>query len=419
MKVLQCIETLNPQFGGVVESVIQTSRALARLGVTVEILNLDDPSSEWGRDIGVAVHRMGPTKTFYKYSARMGPWLGANARRFDSILINGLWRYHSVGARLALRNISMPYYVVAHCALNPWLNRGLTLKQLRKTAFWWAAEWKTLRDAAAVIYCCEDERLLAGHAYGLYRCREAIVPLGTADPGPRDCNVLAAHPELRGKQLFLFLGRLHPMKACDQLLQSFASVAASSPDTHLVMAGPDTEGWRAELVGLAEELGIARRVTWTGALDPDERWGFFRAAEALVLPSHCESTGYVAIEALACGTPVLVSNQVNIHRSLLEDHCAIVNEDTVDGTTRSFREWLSMSEGAKLEMRKNARRCFLSRYEADCAALALMRFLASESARGCVRNRSQQEYSEHQFNNGSRGLRPANGLVNPTRSRHP
>jgi hypothetical protein len=197
VQVLLCIETLNPEFGGLVESVIQTSRSLEQLGTSVEILNLDDPDSVWGDDACRAVHRMGPTCTPYKYSARMRPWLTLNARRFDAILVNGLWRFHSMGVRLALKNIPMPYYVLPHGALNPWLNREFTLKQIRKTVFWWAAEWKTLRDAAAVIYCCDEERRLSARAYRLYRCREATVPLGTADPGSKDCNVFTAYPELR------------------------------------------------------------------------------------------------------------------------------------------------------------------------------------------------------------------------------
>ncbi len=71
-------------------------------------------------------------------------------------------------------------------------------------------------------------------------------------------------PALQGKQYLLYLGRIHPKKGCDLLLEAFAKVAA--PELQLVMAGPDETGWSAELKAMAERLGIANRITWTGML---------------------------------------------------------------------------------------------------------------------------------------------------------
>jgi glycosyltransferase involved in cell wall biosynthesis len=380
MKILQCIESMNPTLGGSVESLDQTSRALQQLGAVVDILNLDNPSASWGEGRFRAIHRVGPCKTIYRYTPALSVWLNNNLRNYDAIVVNGIWRYHSVGLWRVATALNVPYYLVPHGMLHPWLNSGFTLKQARKTAIWWLFESRVLRDATAVIYSSQEERRVSGMSYGRYRCREVVLPLGTADPPEVTSDAFFAdHPKLAGKRLFTFLGRLQPAKGCDLALRAFARTIAENPDSHLVMAGPDRVGWRASLEALAIDLGISDRVTWTGFLTGDRKWGLLRASELLVFPSHCESVGYSAIEAAACSLPVLISDKVNSYHELLEDNCAIVNEDTVDGTIRSFREWLSMSEVARRKMRANARQCFLTRYESISAAKQMLEFIGHDS----------------------------------------
>ncbi len=93
-------------------------------------------------------------------------------------------------------------------------------------------------------------------------------------------------------------------------------VMAADADWHLVMCGPDQVGWQAELTAMAKRLKVAERVTWAGMVSGDSKWGALRAAEVFVLPSHQENFGIVVAEALACGTPVLISNKVNIWREV-------------------------------------------------------------------------------------------------------
>ena len=106
------------------------------------------------------------------------------------------------------------------------------------------------------------------------------------------------------------------------------------------------------------------------------KWSFLRAAELLLLPSHCESTGYAAIEALACGVPVLISNKVNTYRELQEDDCALVGDDTVQGIAQSVRSWLDLPDDVKRRMSANARRCFVARYHIDPAAKRFLDWLS-------------------------------------------
>ena len=106
-------------------------------------------------------------------------------------------------------------------------------------------------------------------------------------------------------------------------------------------------------------------------LEGDTKWGAIHAAEAFVLPSHQENFGVAAVEALAAGLPVLLSDKVNIWPDIVEDRAGIVNADTAEGTYRSMVELLGMPDQERQRMVENGVRCFRSRYEMKRTAKAL------------------------------------------------
>jgi glycosyltransferase involved in cell wall biosynthesis len=191
--------------------------------------------------------------------------------------------------------------------LDPWFKNEYPLKHAKKWLYWAWAEYRVLRDAKAVIFTTEEERVLARTSFWLYNVKEAVVNYGTADPGPVTDSAKAAFstkfPQLNGKRLLLYLGRIHRKKGCDLLIRAFADIIRSDDDSfRLVMAGPDATNWRPELVALSKKLGIADRISWPGPLEGELKWGAFGAAEAFVLCSHQENFGIAVAEALGCGS---------------------------------------------------------------------------------------------------------------------
>ena len=238
----------------------------------------------------------------------------------------------------------------------------------------------SLRDAAAVLFTCEQERLEARQSFWLYKCREEITGYGIASPsgdGARQRDLFLEHfPALKGKRVMLFLGRMHEKKGCDLLLRAWKEVLsqADSP-IHLVMAGPTDNTYGAEMQSLAQELGLGSLVTWPGMIAGDLKWGCLRSADAFVLPSHQENFGISVVEALACGVPVLISDKVNIWREIENDHAGMVDIDDLDGTTRLLRRWFNLPGNKREEMRTNARICFESRFTIIKTAQALTSLL--------------------------------------------
>ena len=107
-------------------------------------------------------------------------------------------------------------------------------------------------------------------------------------------------------QVMLWVGRMHPVKGLDVLLESLALVRSRGVDCHLYLVGDGP--LRGALVAQAEALGITVRVTFVGPKLHDELPDWYRAADLTVLPSRSEGLPNVLRESLACGTPFVASN---------------------------------------------------------------------------------------------------------------
>lgn len=375
MHILHIIGTIDPAAGGPSESV----RALLRFGpagYTGEVVTLDPPDAEFFRDLSCPVHGLGPQTSTYGYSRRLYRWLKANRDRFDGVMVNGLWQYIGVAARLALRG-RKPYVVFSHGMLDPYFKREFPLKHLKKWGYWVAAEYWVLRGAYRVLFTTEEESRLAEQSFWLHRWHGFVISFG-ADRPPGDAVTLkevflAACPEMRDRRLLLYLGRIHRKKGCDLLIRSFLKFAGRDPDLHLVMAGPDQQGWSDGLKAMAAEAGLSERVHWPGMLRGDVKWGAFFASEVFILPSHQENFGIAVAEALGCGLPVLLADKVNIAREIADDGAGLMEADTPEGTDNLIRRWLEMPGVERAAMGAQARKTFAARYDMQVNAAKIMR----------------------------------------------
>ncbi|MDY7077657.1 MAG: glycosyltransferase [Chloroflexota bacterium] len=183
-----------------------------------------------------------------------------------------------------------------------------------------AAEMEIVRLADTLIAATpfEEEQLV--RLYGADPSRIHVISPGV--DVERFHPIPAAHakeqmgmcPECR---IILFVGRIEPLKGIDNLLQAIAQIVESRPElceglcVPIVGGDPDRIRQDDEMVRLQElreELGIGDIVTFLGAKDQDTLQHYYSAAEMVVMPSDYESFGMVALEAMACGTPVVASD---------------------------------------------------------------------------------------------------------------
>ena len=377
IRILHCISSVNPQAGGPIEGLKQLGTINQRRGETVEVVTLDAPDAEWVKNFPFKCYALGPSSIWnWRYTPRLTPWLKENAHRYDIVVINGIWQYNAFGTWRALKGSGTPYFLFTHGMLDPWFKRHYPLKHLKKWLFWPWAEYRVLRDAAAVLFTCEEEKRLAAQSFWLYKCTGFVVSYGTSapkgDPAYQRQLFLDKFPELQGKKTLLFLGRVHEKKGADLLFKAFAALKSKTPellkDVRIVMAGPYDHPYGQEMQKLATSLGLGDQVTWTGMLQADLKWGAFRAADAFILPSHQENFGIAVAEALACGVPVLISNQVNIWKEISDSRCGLVEPDDQAGTERLIQRWLGTPAPQWDQMKLDAAQCFTERFLIDRTA---------------------------------------------------
>lgn len=382
MRLLHLIGSADPAGGGPIENVRQMASIYRAHGVEASVITLDPADTPALKNFPLEARSAGRTYGGnYGYCPELIPWLEEHHHRFDCIVVNGIWQFHSYACWRALRNTNTPYVVFTHGMLDPWFKRQYPLKHLKKWLYWPLGEYRVLRDAKFVVFTSEEERKLAADSFWLYRANPLVVGYGTRVPEfNREAlrqNFLSEHPKLNGKRLAIFIGRIHPKKGCDLLIQAFQRTLAQHPDWHLLIVGPDQVGWQAELERMSAALGIADRITWPGMLRDERKWSALAAAEVFVLPSHQENFGIVVAEALAAEVPVLISNKVNIWREIEREHAGIVNEDTLDGTASALTDWDRFSERERASMRMNARRCFDRHFDLERNAALFIESLKS------------------------------------------
>ena len=382
MRILNVIPTIDPTAGGTVECVRQLYPFMALQQHRWEVVTFDSPTADFLIQCPFPVHALGRSKTAYQYHSEFIPWLRAHRSNYDVVIIHGIWTFHSFGTWQAIHK-HLPYLVYPHGMLDPYFKRAFPLKHLKKHLFWHWSDYRVLRDATAVCFTCEEEKVLARHSFSRYICNEKVVGLGTAPP-PDDVEnqktaFFQAFPHLKDTPYLLFMSRIHPKKGLDLLLKAVGELRRLKQwpqEYHLVIAGPDGVGWRAELEKLAEEE-FSSRLTWTGMLSGDMKWGALRNAEAFILPSHQENFGIVVAEALACGLPVLISDKVNIWREIEAAKAGFVSPDTQQGTIDLIQKWLEAPTELKAKMSTNAKLCFAENFEIQRAAHSLLDLIQS------------------------------------------
>lgn len=382
LRVLNIIPSVAPESGGPVEGLLSQLATLHGT-MTFDVVSLDAPDAPYVKAFPAPITALGlepgepdtrnKFQRHYGYSPKLVPWLRRHVRDYDAVIAHTLWNYATWGSARVLPTCGVPYFVYTHGMMDPWFRRAYPLKHLAKQAFWLVNEGILLRHAQKVLFTAEDERLLARGVFaGHAGYREAVVGYGANAPSPDVADTAEAlkarFPAWAGGRYLLFLSRIHEKKGCDLLIDAFAKVAPHHPDLQLAIVGPDQVGLQPVLQAQAQKLGMGDRIHFPGPLYGADKWNLMRGAEAFVLPSHQENFGVVVAEAMACGTPVLTTNRVNIWREVETAGGGLVEDDTPAGISRLLNRWLALPPAEKAAMRERARAGYEAAFRMDMAS---------------------------------------------------
>ena len=183
-------------------------------------------------------------------------------------------------------------------------------------------EWWLTYEARRVITCSDYMRDQVGTIFELPADKIDVIPNGVAvrDFALPDDEVAAFRRELTpdGRPLLLFAGRLEYEKGVQTVLHAIEHVEAALGPVRVLVAGVGT--YSDELRRMVEQLGLADRVTFTGFLEDHDLRLHYAAADVAVAPSIYEPFGLVAVEAMACGTPVVVGDTGGLREIVAGGH---------------------------------------------------------------------------------------------------
>lgn len=405
---------MDPRVGGTSSFVRQLVTILDSMDSQNHVLCLDAIGSEFLSDYPFPVHAMGPSQSSWAYSNRLIPWLTKNVTEYDTVVQHGLWQYlgyalSDVISKRKKEGLTTPtWYIYPHGMLDPWFQKAESrkLKAIRNWFYWKLIENRVVAAADSLLFTCEEEMRLAEGTFRPYKPK-SVHNVGYGIPEPPDNGdrqIAAFHsalPHLKDKPFLLFLSRIHPKKGVDMLLKAYADLKSQGIQDlpYLVIAGPcaDESYWN-ELQSLAVSLNLQQTkipyncnqsipststlhcdVFWTGMLTGDLKWGALCAADAFILPSHQENFGIAVVEALACGTPVLISNKVNIWREIEAANAGKISGDTENGTQELIRNWVQLSQQQRNDIESNTIRCFTNSFGIQTAANKLAQLLGRET----------------------------------------
>jgi glycosyltransferase involved in cell wall biosynthesis len=375
MKILRVIHTVQSKSGGPIEGLKQASRIMTELGVAIEVACLDTPAAVQAEigDFSWPVHALGPGRLgTFSYAPRMRDWLDANVHRFDAVIIHGNWQYHGCATSRACLRHAVPYFIYPHGMLDPWFNEAYPLKKLKKRLYWNFGEHPVLRNAEAVLFTCREECLRARHCFAPYEVTEKVIGYGTNAPD-YDMHILRKAPPIGGAPYFLFMSRIQEKKGLDLLVEAYARLRVErSGLPELLIAGPEQQPeYARDLKNRFPQDGLH----WLGEVRGIDKWKLLANAVALVLPSHQENFGIVVAEALAVGTPALVSDKVNIHAEVVQHGAGIAATDDLGGTMALIQRWAQLSAIEKETMASAAKNLFKTHFEIRRATGDLIRYI--------------------------------------------
>jgi glycosyltransferase involved in cell wall biosynthesis len=349
---------------GVQQVICCLARSQADLGQSVAVFSRDDRAKYVLRDSSESTPRHS-----HRLSGRSDRSLRERllARHFEPELAKDVlsWQpdvvhFHSVhipqNVALAahLHGLGTPYCVTVHGGL---FRAALRRSRMKKTIFNLVFERRYLNDAL-FIQAVSPHEVRSIQRYGV-KTPVVVIPNGLpprADvPPSRPAALFEANPSLKGRRIFMFVGRLDPwQKGLDLLVEAFAR--AGLREAALVLVGPDLFGSQRVLAARAERLGISSQLVFLGQTFGEDLANLFAGADVFVHPSRWEGISLSVLAAAAAGKPCLITRDADPLGELERLGAAIVVEATVPSVTAGLRRAAALTCAELESMGTRARR---------------------------------------------------------------
>jgi glycosyltransferase involved in cell wall biosynthesis len=364
MRILHVAPTIDPVQGGPVSVLAGLAPAQVQAGLDVSLL------ATWrqGESValadrlkatGVNVTLIGPATGPLRRHPLLASDVADAVARADVVHVHALWEEVQHQAARAAWRAGVPYVLTPHGMLDPW---SLSQSRWKKKLYLAWRLRRNLSEAAALHFTTQTEAdLVTPLRLGPPSLIETLgLDLAEFEVLPPKGTFRSRHPAVGNRPILLFLGRLHHKKGLELLIPAFADAALG--DAMLVIAGPDSDGYRERLEAQIAARRLTDRVLFTGMLHGVDRIAAFVDADLFVLPSYQENFGIAVVEALAAGTPVVVSDQVNIWQDVAGASVGSVVKTDAHALATELRRWMA-DDGLRKAAADRARPFVWHRYD--------------------------------------------------------
>jgi len=367
MKILHVIDTTNPQSGGPVEGLKQLFSHYKKKNIFVEILSSDNKIySKNLRNELPKIHTVGRQLFFFKYNPQLKAWLKENLKKYNLIVVHGIWLYHNFAVMNVAKKFNIPYFVFIHGAMSPWLNKFFTWKYIKKKIFYFFFQKKFLLNAKSILFTTFVEMENAKKEFDLRRVKKKIVGYGILGNQHfkkfSKKKLLGKFPQFNGKKILLYLGRIHEIKGLDILIKSFLNMHNYHNNYHLVIAGPSNKKYLSYLKSLSNEN---ENITWFKDIYGQKKWDLFNVCDFFCQPSHHENFGIGIVEALSSKKPVIISNKVNIYKTIKKYKAGFVVNDNQNSFEKILKKIDSINNETYKKLSRSAYKCFLDEFQSE------------------------------------------------------
>lgn len=346
LSAMHVIPGLALRHGGPSYSVPKLCETLRPQGVDSTIHTVATPDMITGPLI--RAHRQDyegvPLLTNLRFSRSLRRAAFEEAKTSDLIHVHGLWLMPNIYAGAAAARSGRPLIISPRGMLG---KEALKFSSLKKKAFWIALQNAAYREGSC-WHATSHSEASEIRDFGI-QSPIAVIPNGIDIP-----ELAHTFPKKTGQKSILFLGRLHPIKGVDLLIQAWKRIAEVLPAWHLQIAGPDEGGYRQSLEALISQYRIPR-VQFLGPVAGAEKTELLRNSDLVVLPSRFESFGVVVAEALSHGIPVLASRGTP-WSGVVNNRCGWWPDASVEALAGTCTEATSLSSRERREMGLRGRR---------------------------------------------------------------
>ncbi len=384
LKILHVIPVYFPAFkyGGPSVSIHVMNKALVKKGIKIDVMTTnagleerkDIVTNQWLNLDGMRV-RYFPYffKGVYAFSPSLFWTVLKGIKKYDVVQVTTVWNFPVLAASIGCLISKKPYMIMACGTLYPEAI-NLKSKYLKKVYYYLVAR-HYINNASAILYNSKDEKERVADFLHI-KNKSFVVPLGLDLSEfkylPEEGLFKQRHPVLKGKRYILFLGRIHPKKGIDILVEAFKELAKDYNDLYLVIAGPDNDDYKKEIEKKLKEYHLLEKALFPGLLSGQEKLSAYVDAEVYVLSSYSENFAVTIIESIACGTPVVISNKIGIFEVIQKHSAGVI----VDLNPRNLYQGIkTLLENPLIgaQFVRNGRKLIEEKYDIDKVADVMIR----------------------------------------------